>query len=82
MLPPAFAPVFSSCCCVDRHVRSRRGIDPFFSLILTLDFAQVALRLASLFEGCLTRSFRDRVLSHVKYENSFNISLFSFSCHS
>ncbi|ECC3379990.1 hypothetical protein CCO34_19015 [Salmonella enterica subsp. enterica serovar Hadar] len=72
---------FSSCCCVDRHARSRRSIDPFFSLILTLDFTQAALRLASLHDGCLMRSFRDRFLSRVKHENSFDISLFCFSCH-
>ncbi|HCU1615734.1 TPA: hypothetical protein OUH16_000790 [Escherichia coli] len=58
-----------------------RCIDPFFSLILTLDFTQAALRLASLFDDFLMRSFRDRFSSRVKYENSFNIMRFSFSCH-
>ncbi|OEL78061.1 hypothetical protein BHF13_25555 [Escherichia coli] len=81
MLPPAFAPVFLSCCCVDRHVRSMRCIDPFFSLILTLNFTQAAPRLASLFDDFLMRSFRDRFSSHVKYENSFNIMRFYCSCH-
>ncbi|EAB6120326.1 hypothetical protein D6Q91_00915 [Salmonella enterica subsp. enterica] len=55
--------------------------DPFFSLILTLNFTQAAPCLASLFDGCLMRSFRDRFSSRVKYENSFDISLFCFSCH-
>lgn len=40
-----------------------------------------APRLASLSGGFWVRSFCDRFLSHVKYENYFNISLFSFSCH-
>jgi len=62
-------------------VRSEHGIDPFFSLILALDFTQSAPRLASLFDGCLMRSFRDRFSSRVKHENSFNIILFYFSCH-
>ncbi|EJF1647846.1 hypothetical protein M7881_000959 [Escherichia coli] len=48
----------------------------FFSLILALDFTQAAPRLASLFDGCLMRSFSDRFSSRVKHENSFNIMRF------
>ncbi|EEW7497658.1 hypothetical protein D6V68_13600 [Escherichia albertii] len=42
---------------------------------------QAAPCLASLFDGCLMRSFRDRFSSRVKYENSFNIMRFYCSSH-
>lgn len=42
---------------------------------------QAAPCLASLFDGFLMRSFRDRVLSHVKYEKSFNIMQFYYILH-
>ncbi|MGG5040797.1 hypothetical protein [Escherichia coli] len=62
-------------------MRSSPCCDPFFSFILASVFAQAAPRLASLFDGFLMRSLRDRFSSRVKYENSFNIMRFYCSCH-